>query len=689
MEIINKFSSFGGIYITNQRISKMKRILLLGLLIGSFSALFAQVPKMVIIEEFTNASCPPCAAQNPAFNALLDNHLDKVIPIKYQTAFPGFDPYNQQNPGEVNTRLGVYSELTGVPTAAIDGVIPGNNYGGGGLSTWTSGADGYNGGPYGYNAAVINYAASQETPLEINVVSEYNEELTSATITVTMVNHGDTELSSNHRVQVLLLEKENEWRVNPGSTAERDFTYVMRKMYPNANGTLLSAIAPGDTYSFQIEAQIPGYIYDLSEMVFVTFVENVSTRAILNGAIADVVEVPDTFYDVAVDFTTSSAGDELCGKTLNPGVQITNTSAKEIQGLSVYLSINGVETVKEIDEPLMGGESLQIDFEEINLSGGQSVVIYGVRDFVSDSGREINSLNNISDIEQYTSIAEASSKEISLGFESNSSGTNLQNVIGITPNSNIHVVDASYLSASNALGGYGASAKSIWVNFWQWELPALDPNGSLMVGELVDVSAMQDILITFDRAHAQYNSPVTNDRLQARVSYDCGETWTLAYNKAGSQLATAPPAGSFFIPTATQWATDTIIVNNADGNDNLLFKFDLVSDWGNNLYIDNISIEELIETNTLVREPINAEISLAPNPSNGQTQMTVILAEEANMEVYVYNSLGQRVANIGKFNYAIGEYKIDLNLQHLPVGMYQVVLQDGSKLSNQKLMITK
>ncbi len=660
----------------------MKRILLLSFLLSSLSTLMAQVPRMVVIEEFTNASCPPCAAQNPGFNVLLNNNLDKVLPIKYQTAFPGFDPYNQQNPTEVATRLALYPELTGVPTAALDGIIPGANYGGGGL--WNP--QNYIGAPGAFTQPIVNYAASVETFLEMSVESVYNADLTSATITVTMTNHADTELSANHRIQVLLLEKDNVWRINPGSTAERDFTYVMRKMYPNASGTPIEAIPAGGTSTFEIEAAIPSYIYDLSEMVFVAFVEGISNRTILNGALADVVTVPATFTDIEITSSLSTADDVLCGRTLTPGASYTLVKGESVAGFTAIANVAGQEYSQEVDQSLSEGESVEVYFQDILLAGGSNVVTFS---FETTGSRDLNILNNILPQEQFPSVAPATAEELSLNFESASTGTNVAGIITVAPAALMHVVDATYMGATNPMGGYGESTKSIWVNFWQWETPALNANGSMVVAELVDAADSEEIIITFDRAHAQYNAPITNDRLIGLVSYDCGETWTQVYNKAGAALSTAGPNGNFFMPTAAQWATDTIIVDNAAGNENVLFKFDVVSDWGNNLYIDNINIEEFLGTSNTIRPSINADISLAPNPSNGQAQLNIVLAEEADLNVSVYNSLGQRVANIGQYNYAIGEYKIDLNLQHLPAGMYQVVLQDGAKISNQKLMITK
>ncbi|HFC00506.1 MAG TPA: hypothetical protein ENJ53_06845, partial [Phaeodactylibacter sp.] len=132
----------------------MKRGLLFTFLLLMIHGLsFGQAQRKAFVEEFTNASCGPCASQNPDFNALIANNLDKVVVLKYQTDFPGYDPMNEQNPSEVDTRQAYYS-VNGVPTAIIDGVTPGNDYGGG-IGAWNiTATNGYAGGPYGYNQAV-------------------------------------------------------------------------------------------------------------------------------------------------------------------------------------------------------------------------------------------------------------------------------------------------------------------------------------------------------------------------------------------------------------------------------------------------------------------------------------------------------------------------------------------------------
>ena len=91
----------------------------MGLIIALSTNLSAQSQRLVLTEEFTQASCGPCASQNPSFNALLHANEDKIMSIKYQTSFPGVDPMNVDNSGEVQNRVNLYY-LDGL-IATVDG----------------------------------------------------------------------------------------------------------------------------------------------------------------------------------------------------------------------------------------------------------------------------------------------------------------------------------------------------------------------------------------------------------------------------------------------------------------------------------------------------------------------------------------------------------------------------------------
>ena len=101
-----------------------KTILLLCVLTISYAFAFGQADRRVLVEEATNASCGPCASQNPAFDALLQANSDMVSVIKYHAWWPGIDIMYDQNVDQNASRIYFYG-INSVPRAEIDGQLDG------------------------------------------------------------------------------------------------------------------------------------------------------------------------------------------------------------------------------------------------------------------------------------------------------------------------------------------------------------------------------------------------------------------------------------------------------------------------------------------------------------------------------------------------------------------------------------
>ena len=102
--------------------------------------------------------------------------------------------------------------------------------------------------------------------------------------------------------------------------------------------------------------------------------------------------------------------------------------------------------------------------------------------------------------------------------------------------------------------------------------------------------------------------------MQILVSTDCGDTWELISEITGSELATTNPPGtsSPFYPTSSDWKTDTVNLTAYDGNSDVMISFKGICGGGNNLYLDDIVIDEMISI-TSINENEN-EIYVFPNP---------------------------------------------------------------------------
>lgn len=99
--------------------------------------------------------------------------------------------------------------------------------------------------------------------------------------------------------------------------------------------------------------------------------------------------------------------------------------------------------------------------------------------------------------------------------------------------------------------------------------------------------------LQFDVAYAPYNAN-NFDGLEVLVSTNCGATWTSIYSKSSTTLATAPATTASFVPTATQWRTETINLTPYVGNSKVILSFKNLSGYGNNLYVDNINLTGVV-----------------------------------------------------------------------------------------------
>jgi hypothetical protein len=130
--------------------------------------------------------------------------------------------------------------------------------------------------------------------------------------------------------------------------------------------------------------------------------------------------------------------------------------------------------------------------------------------------------------------------------------------------------------------GYGLGTGAIKANFadassgYSWEITSCS-----------FPSAVTGDSLKFDHAYTCYSSE--NDKLKIWYSSNNGTSWTelITLNGGASgPLTTAPPTGTPFVPTPTQWATKSYSI--PVGTNKL--KLTAISAYGNNLFLDNIKI---------------------------------------------------------------------------------------------------
>ena len=159
--------------------------------------------------------------------------------------------------------------------------------------------------------------------------------------------------------------------------------------------------------------------------------------------------------------------------------------------------------------------------------------------------------------------------------------------------------------------------------------------------------------------------------------------------KAGTTLTTSLFTASAFVPTAaTQWRNEVVALPaGASNNASVLVRFTATSDYGNNLYIDNVNLGA-IPTSIKALATTDFNVSLYPNPSADFTNLNVTTKAATTGKVFVYNTVGQLV-----FEKAIalteGANNIVIDTKNFSSGVYNVVLSSSNGSTVKKLTVNK
>lgn len=595
--------------------------LFLLLLIPAFTQ--AQAVRRVMVESFTQASCPPCAAQNPGFNNLLANNGNNVVLLKYQTSWPGFDPMNLQNPADVAARVTYYG-VTGVPNVRLDGV----------QNAGTSGS---------VTQAMITNRLAQSTPIDMTMDHELSADYDSMYIRIAVKNLGTTEFNPGGVVlHTAMVEKRILFPEPPGSTNEVDYKSVMRRMLPSAAGAPLAAIPAGDSVVVNYAVALPDYIYNYAEIGAVAFVQKVSDKQVYQAVESLPKPLQGNVVDLGIDPNTVGPTG-LCSYGVTPRVVITNSGTSAVTSMTVSYKLNDEAPVTQPwTGTLNSGQSATITFPAITVTPGASRLEYAVESPNGDAF-DYNAMNEqLTSETYYTLSSTAIDDEIVENMESTALTGTPPNAIAVKDAiDHLMVVSRTVFNASQEVGGFGASTKSLYTNFYDWTTVGGEAH---LIFEKIDLTGRTNNYLRFDRAHAQYQT--SNDRLRVSVSTDCGASWTTIYDKAGSTLATKAAQNARFVPTATQWATDSISLSDYDNLNNLNIRFSVISDYGNNLFLDNIRVNSA--TISSVDEPglLAGKVQVFPNPARDLARIELNLASSTPVNINVFDLSGKLVETI-------------------------------------------
>jgi len=346
-----------------------------------------------------------------------------------------------------------------------------------------------------------------------------------------------------------------------------------------------------------------------------------------------------------------------CDNTVNPLIQLKNYGTNAVTSTRVRFKLNGTTIqTRDVGVNLQPGDSTDITFNSLSVTTGSHIITFEI--LLTNGVTDGDSFSNDNSVSQDLIIPATMNVSFTESFSIFPSDWRVSN-----PDQQITWEPAS---APNQ----NPDNTALRIRFYDYEHSLAEQD--ILFTPVFDLTNASSAVLFFDLAHARFDQ--SRDRLKVVVITDCSAVslGTVVYDSAGAQLATVPSTRSFFVPTrAEDWEREVVNLAEFIGQSNVQLAFIGLNNYGNNLYLDNISV---------VTYPIN-DISI-----NKLISPSLVSCQRENTPVILVQNTGTEPINSIGISYGLDENSLqttsfdNLNLQpgnELPLTLPSISFRDG------------
>ncbi|HET6510974.1 MAG TPA: T9SS type A sorting domain-containing protein [Candidatus Kapabacteria bacterium] len=674
----------------------MKRLLLLALVLAFASTADAQYTRRVLMEEFTNSGCPPCAATDPIMETFEDQHLNDIAVLKYHVSWPDpNDPFYiaQKASDEANSRGQKYYGVSGVPAVFFGGL----------QNPW----------PLTDQTLTAALEAVQGTsPFKIDITQQIVGDSVRAIITVTA---GPT-LPEATDLQLVGVFGER-WNPYLGTNGRPYHTSIVRKVMPGVsktNGQITAAanftINPNESKSVTYTAKI-GATWIREQLMTVAYIQSAGTKEVFQSnwtipAISTVaseggvtvvpgiggqeiilnntnptssvrikatVNAPSKPENWTVSFDGADANgvvtvDAMSSKTITLNITAPDGQAKGSTSGNVYL--NEVDAQGNVIAPLKGAQGYYFgrDNDELIVEAGGAGtaaqaalsdrgVVAGVIDYAT-LGSNFSTLNQFKHVVYVTG-----------GYQHFTATDGMSEMIRDYVAGGGKVLYSGYAAVGFAFQNEDPDEMDFWNNVFH-----IDP---------------------VNYRYSQAN-PATNSwgKLYGKV----GDPITDGFNtKLTDSLVVRQNLKAFdgnFQATLWNARKDTVGMRAVTGAGKVAaysFPLELLSEADRNTLVgktfDWFDAAASVKTSDVAT---STKLSNYPNPFNPSTTIEFSITEPSSVTLIVKDMMGREVATLIDFQmHEKGTYSQSFDASELASGTYMYELTAGSTKITEKMILNK
>ncbi|MCX7833848.1 MAG: T9SS type A sorting domain-containing protein [Ignavibacteria bacterium] len=232
-------------------------------------------PKKVLVEEFTSATSPACAYQDPYLDFYHNNNINDLCVIKYHIGFPppGNDSMYLKNPIEADYRKNYYY-ANSVPYTILNGIQR--------LQL-----------PYAYDSILnANFSKARRygSPVSINVIdSTINEDSVKTRVNLNILYKLRP---ATYKLRIAVVERRVQYVNPPGTNGIKTFYDVFRKFYPDTNGFVINNNQ--GNYQYEIKFRKEDYWND-SLIYTIAFLQEDFNREVINSGKSKIILLTDSY----------------------------------------------------------------------------------------------------------------------------------------------------------------------------------------------------------------------------------------------------------------------------------------------------------------------------------------------------------------------------------------------------------
>jgi hypothetical protein len=291
----------------------------------------AQTQRVGLVEEATQASCPPCASLNPALQTLMNANTDKVLFLGYQVWWPGFDQMYLDNTADIDARVGTYYGYEFAPQVKFNGTYPSTGASDGALGAFSSGGQ-----------SLIDANAAQLSEFDI----EIDAEVVNGELIVTGMVTGLSDASGDLVLHLVLSEGTiYSDQATGGTNGETEYHHVMKKFLPGVNGMdIADTWVAGDTHVInETYPLLDLTIYNWDDLEVFAFVQNNDNKFIHHAVKDSDISITVDAANNATAGAASGADGLLCAGevTVSPSVELINGGNDDLTSCDIIYSVDG------------------------------------------------------------------------------------------------------------------------------------------------------------------------------------------------------------------------------------------------------------------------------------------------------------------------------------------------------------